>query len=87
MEVLLTKKDMAERLGEVSEATVNKLLRKGLGPPAFKLNGRVLCREDEFEKWLLRIAKEDADPRKPANLRIMLNGRWYSFHEDINGAA
>lgn len=83
MEILLTKRDMAERV-DASESTIDGLLKKGLGPPAFKLNGRILCREDEFEKWLLRISQEGSDPRRPANVRVMLHGRWYRFKEETD---
>ena len=56
---LLTTKQLAERVGNVSESTVRYWRLTGYGPEGFRVGRRVLYPETEVDRWLrgLRAAE------------------------------
>jgi predicted DNA-binding transcriptional regulator AlpA len=48
---LLKKREITQELG-VSPATLDRLLRRGDGPPAVRIGGRIYFPAEEFSGWL-----------------------------------
>lgn len=62
---LLTTKQVAERVGGVSESTVRYWRHTGYGPEGFRVGRRVLYPEAELDRWIrgLRDAEVRDRPR------------------------
>ncbi len=56
---LLTTKQVAERVGNVSESTVRFWRHTGYGPSGFRVGRRVLYPETEVDRWLAKLASAE----------------------------
>jgi predicted DNA-binding transcriptional regulator AlpA len=59
---LLTTKQVAERMGEVSESTVRYWRHIGYGPPGFRVGRRVMYPETDLEQWIRGLRDAQATP-------------------------
>lgn len=59
---LLTTKQVAERVGDVSESTVRYWRHCGYGPPGFRVGRRVMYAEADVEAWIVQLRAKDGQP-------------------------
>ncbi len=50
---ILTRRDIFDDYGFALK-TQHGWTRRGVGPPAYRVNGKLIFRRDEFEAWLFR---------------------------------